>query len=527
MAGPVGAAGTKPLLAWPTPAPAQVAAGAAQDKQQGAVGAKTLAGGRRDPIVGADGFTQVDRGGGGKQASSACSSGDKTGADSAKLEPQQGTAGGGGGSGDEEQGSADAEMDLHDGDPIGDSSGDAAPSRGEALDQAPAADSKEQADPEVLKLRWEREKELLDLLRRQGRDEGDPTLVDAERRCEAAKAEWDAARGPQRMSRPLGRAEAAVYKARARQAAAEQAIGDLDAEYEAKRAEFQQELAEARRSTKLREAELVELQRSVARGSSQVQANDDDGAVVDFARRLDGIAPKLQALLAKLTTGTEEHASVVETISALAGVAGAASQAAARRREPRAQQFHIGGNKADDAQSIATEVEAGAGEEQHYCYYQRGAGGYQHDQWYGGGSHHSQYNYGGGYWTGGQGGWYGNDGWGATQYPAQPAAAAGAAQLVEGRAEVSTGNAGAWADDAERRRAEQAYADQQAAQSAGFATPQAAAAAAEVHAKLVAEIRQQAEANGVSCADVDLDNMPTAQLEDWKKANIRPGQDDL
>ncbi len=354
-----------------------------------------------------------------------------------------------------------AAMDLQADGPLGADPCDGVPRREGGEDQDAEQCHKEQVDPEILKFRWEREKEILDLLKRQGRDEGDPTLVDAERRCAAAKAEWDIARGPQRMSRPLGRAEAAVFKARARQADAEQAIGDLDAEYEAKRASFQEELAEARRNTKLREAELVELQRTVGgRGTAQAQGGEEEAAVAELARRLDGIAPRLQALLEKLPTGTEEHTSVAETMSALAGVAGAATEAAAHRRSARTQRYNIGGDRAeDDVRSEVTEVENNRGWEAHGHNQHYGYHNYHHHY----DSYHRQAYYaGGGAWSDQAGGWNAGGGWETAQWPATQGGAGATGQLLEGRAEISTGNANAWADEGERKRAEQAYADQQA-----------------------------------------------------------------
>ncbi len=478
-----------------------------------------MAGGRKDPTVNADGFTAVERGSGGPR-----DGGDNDGGAAHKTEGSA-TASGSARPVDD-NGDADATMGGQDVGPGGADPWDSSPREDPGDDHDGGQGGKDQVDVEALRGRWEREKELVELLRRQEREEDDPLLADAERRCEEAKAEWEAARGPLRMSRPLGRAEAAVRKARARQAAAEQALDDLDREYECKRQEFENELAEARSLAKRREAELTDLQRKLG-GQCAAKGQDAAGqaTISEMARRIDGLAPALQALLEKLPSGSEAHEAVAYTMAELAGVSGVASEAAAGRRDDQAQTFDIGGGAgADDCCSELGDVGTwGSGEGGHQ---QRGGPSGCQDGWgdsHYGSWHHGTYSshhdhvqgYSGyGYWAGGYGAWDGGE---------------QREQHVGGRAEVSTGDASAWANEEERQRAAKVYAEQKAAQAnGGFATPQATAIAAELHGRLVAEVKQRAEARAVSYAGVDLDNMPTAELEEWARANLdQPNEAEL
>ncbi len=316
---------------------------------------------------------------------------------------------------------------------------------------------------------------------------------------------------------------------RARQAAAEQDLDDLDREYEVKRAAYIEELAEARRVTRQREAELIELQRTVGGGAASAGAGAESAAVKEMARRIDGLAPKLQALLESLPSGTEAYSQVAATVAELAGVAGVAAQAV-QTAQDSAQRYHIGGGGHGDARSEGDEsdFEDTAGWGPADDGWPNGApvqqwngahAGYQHGGY---GSYQYQYHQGGGTSWADSGGWHYGGGWNGSDW-AQNASTGGADQL-EGRAEIRTGNADAWANDEERARAQQAYAAQQAALQAGFANEKAAAAAAEVHGALLAEIKRKAEDKGVAYADAGLDDMPTVELEAWAKANIEQTQ---
>ncbi len=223
---------------------------------------------------------------------------------------------------------------------------------------------------------------------------------------------------------------------------------------------------------------------------------------------------------------------MARTMAELADVSGVASKAAAGRKDDRAQTFDIGGGGgADDPCSELGDAggwSSGGGGFQYYggpsgCQDGWGDahyGNYGHQGNYPSHHYHAQGYNGSGYWAGGAEAWGWRPGYGT---------AGGGEQHVEGRAEVSTGDASAWANEEERQRAAQVYAEQKAAQAkGGFATPQAAAIAAELHGKLVAEVKQKAEAKGVSYAGADLDNMPTAELEEWTKANLgQPSEEEL
>ncbi len=508
-AGPVGANGARPQLAWPTTAVAgggTSTAGKPQGATGGGAAAAAAGGGKRTAEVDDEGFIAVRARGKTRRTEESSVGGcDRT----------VGDDGGHGHSTREENIDADADMGTQADD--GGGHGKDEEATGEQRAEGTGGEGvDEPVDPDALRARWEREKELLELVRRQDREADDPIVQDAERRCAQAKADWEAAKGPPRMSRKLGKAEAAVQKARARQAAAEQDLDDLDREYEAKRAAYVDELAEARRVTKQREAELLELQRTVGGGAAAAGDGAESTIVKEMARRIDGLAPMLQALLESLPTGTEAHSQVATTVAELAGVAGVAAKAAQDTRFG-AQRYHIGGgdNNNDDGDA------RGMGEESDFE--DTTGWGAADDGWPNGAptrrwSHHYQGHQGGGASWADSAGWYYGGGWNGGD-GAQSASAGGADQL-EGRAEIRTGNADAWANEEERARAQQAYAAQLAAQQAGFANEEATAAAAGVHAALLAEIKRKAEGKGVAYADAGLDEMPTVELEAWAKANI-------
>ncbi len=506
--GPVGANGVKPLLAWPSPTVVGGGTSAAGKPQGAALGGATAAaagGGKRTAEVDDEGFTTVRAKGKSRRTEEDLGGGcDKADGDSAKHDSPVRV----------EDADADADMGVRADDDGG--SGDNEEAMGERRTEGNGGEGMEDpVDLDALRARWEREKELLELVRRQDRQADDPIIQDAERRCAQAKAEWEAAKGPPRMSRRLGKAEAAVQKARARQAAAEQDLDDLDREYEAKRAAYVDELAEARRVTKQREAELLELQRTVGGGAAAADAHAGTAVVKEMARRIDSLAPMLQALLESLPTGTEAHSKVATTVAELAGVAGVAAQAV---HDPQdgALQYDIGGSGRGDARWEGEESD----------FEDTTGWGAADDGWPSGASEQRWYGHQGGgtswadsagwYYGGGGGGNGGNDG-------AHCANAWGSDQLG-GRAEIRTGSADAWANDEERARAQQAYAAQQAAAQAGFANEQAAAAAAGVHGTLLAEVKRKAEAKGVPYADAGLDDMPTVELEAWAKANVEQAQ---
>ncbi len=98
----------------------------------------------------------------------------------------------------------------------------------------------------------------------QGLEAGDPVREAAQAQADAAKLAWEEARPGVGTSRRLVFAEQALARAKKSQARIEQAIDDLDMEYEAERARRVQELQDARARTREREAFLAQLSRQAA-----------------------------------------------------------------------------------------------------------------------------------------------------------------------------------------------------------------------------------------------------------------------
>ncbi len=248
--GPIGAGGSRPLLAWAgvaaRPPPATLAA--PSPPLVHGTGAAT-------PRADADGFVAVSRRGRGAAASLAertCPS------------PHAASSGGGGDARTTTAASTGA------GTSSGASGAEERPSTESAsAGQADAGGLEEgggEASPtsDELKDAWQRAQKLVDLLVQQGLQEGDPVREAAERQAEVAKRAWDGTKPGLGVSKRLVFAEQALYRARKSQAKMEQSISDLDAEYEAERERRQQTLAALRTRTREREEFLAQLSRQAA-----------------------------------------------------------------------------------------------------------------------------------------------------------------------------------------------------------------------------------------------------------------------
>ncbi len=115
-----------------------------------------------------------------------------------------------------------------------------------------------------LKAQMERDKQTVVLLTQRGYASGHPLVDEAERQAAASKAAWQGARPGAAVTRRLLWAEQALARARKAQARTEQAIDDLDREYEAERDARVRQLHELRSRTREREAKLAEISREAA-----------------------------------------------------------------------------------------------------------------------------------------------------------------------------------------------------------------------------------------------------------------------
>ncbi len=523
--GPTGADGRRPVLAWPTPPAAttsrtysQAVAARTADATVGPPGRSGAAegsssGGRQPPQLDEHGFETVTRktrwngkGGGAEEdiKTEGAAAGQQVSVDQGPM-PRAASA-----------------MDETAAGPIDD--------EGVPMDADEAAEADELPDPAVLRANWDREKELLDLLQRQGREADDPLRLDVEQRCEEARAAWEGTRRPQPLHRMLRKAEVAAQKARKRMATLEQQIHDLDPEYERRRRELEGSLHESRAQKTAKEGELETILRQMGDrgGGAHEEPPIERIAMEEVAKRIEGVAPSLQAALELVPTGTDEHASLAQAIAVLAGACGEAAEVA-RVRVGSAQQYRIGGGAWSDDEGAEQYWERGASS-WHYGEPAHGWGGHACGDGHGDG---------GGQWSAGSA-WAdafdgGHDGWGsgagsggagtsAAMQPTIPLPAT-PVDILAGRGEVFTGGVGVtFASEEDRIRAQEAYALQTAAQSAtsqtGFATPNASAAAAEVHHVRLAHVKAEATNANIPFDSQYLDSLDLAGLARWEKEHV-------
>ncbi len=523
-AGPVGAGGSRPALAWPSmrqPSVLEAARAAAASPEVAARPDKP-----RPPVDG-DGFTTVGR----FRRPAATSAAAAESAPATVADPGEDAMEGL----DQQGGEGQTPEGGHRG-PGGDDQELAA--EGDA-DQSSAA-----ADPEHLRVLWEQEKEVVALLRRQGRGEDDDGLRAAEARCEQARAAWEGVRSPPRLSHRLRRAENALYRARKAKEASEQALADLHEKYREDRAKLSEQWEECVDRFEKREKELASLHKELAAQAHESEAPPPpavgDKAMLEVAQGVDAVAPILQAVLEAMPEGTKGHDDLATAIAKLAGVSDVAERAVAGKAGAAVCRFRIHGGRrrgswadaAMDEDSSDFENLDGWTQEEDELGAGHGPGGGAAAAADGGGCEpwawQQPWGQHGGWagqgWQGaegqpGEGGWAWHHG---QQYPPSQQ------DTANGHGAVDTGCEPECADEGERERARRAYALQQAAiaqqshpQSAGFASAEATAAAAQVHRDRLAEIKSAAASNGIACDDAAMEAFSPQELEQWAKAHLR------
>ncbi len=401
------------------------------------------------------------------------------------------------------------------------------------------------ANPDYLKTRWEQEKEVVALLRRQGRGEDDDGLRAAEARCEQARADWEGARRPPRLSHRLRRAENALHRARKAKEATEQALSELHDRYQEDKAKLSAQWEECVERFEKREQELASLHKEMAAHAHDTEATQPPAlggqAMLEVVRGVDAVAPILQAVLDALPEGTKGHGDLATAIAQLAGISGAAERAAAGKEGAAVSRYCIHGSRKRNSWADAAEDDASSDFENldgwgmqaddelgaaavHGGGAAAAASGGSSEQW---GWQQSWEQHG--YWTDqgwrGAEGQQGGDGWG-WRHDQQHSAAL--REAANGHEAIDTGCEPACADDEERERARRAYALQQAAiaqqtqhQGAGFASAEATAAAAQIHRDRLAEVKAAAATNGIACDDAAMEALSPQELEQWVKAHLK------
>ncbi len=522
----MGAGGSRPALAWPSLRQPS-ASEAARAQTGGADGHGRQE--RVQPHVDAEGFTTVGRfrrpaARGPAAATREPATADGSNDITMEIRDQDD----GGGEVDEDAGPGPAVEDV-------------AWEPAEAEDAAAGA----AADPSHLKRRWDLEKEVVALLRKQGRDDADEGLREAEARCAQAKAEWEGARRPPRLSHRLRKAENALQKARRAKEAAVQSLQDLHAKYFEDRSRLSSHWEDCVERFERRERELADLHRELAQPQGvevEPRPASDDVAMREVAKGVDAVAPVLQSVLEALPEGSRGHGELASAIAQLANISGAAERAAADRDRGGARCFRMHGKRGrepwadavddvdssdfDDSEGWGTRAEeeagaatvqgggssatAGGGDNAQWAWQQQPWG--QQAYWANQSWQHGSADHGGYTW-----GWHhGQHGQAAPLAP------------TDGHGVVDTGCEPECADEEGRERARRAYALQQAAiaqqtqgQGAGFASAEATAAAAQVHASRLAEVKREAAGNGIAFDDAALDAMSPHDLEQWARQYLQ------
>ncbi len=271
--GPVGASGNKPVLAWPgkpvaPPSPmadrgvsyaAAVSGGTKPSQSAPQLGGTPEAGKQvenKQPRakIDEDGFTTVTRRGATKTS-------DERQGDGMAVDEGKGVLG--------PCVQADSE-ERRGGAEGGDRGQDDARTEAPPAVHAHEELQEEERPPSIEELRedWEKKKQTLAWLEKQGRLEDDAVLQAARQQCEAAKETWLARKDPRPLHLRLRWAEEALEKARKNKERMEAQVRELDEDYETKRAALCELLGQARERHKQRLDKVDEIRREIAAGVS-------------------------------------------------------------------------------------------------------------------------------------------------------------------------------------------------------------------------------------------------------------------
>ncbi len=182
------------------------------------------------------------------------------------------------------------------------------------------ADGAEQLPSEdVLRGYWEAAKELLAFAKRQGHPEDHPVRRSAQRQVDEAYAEWRAAAPPKAVHARMGWAEEALRRARRAQEKAENELEELDRQYEYERQQKVQALEEAQERTRARAQKLADISKEAAE-EYQGDAADMEGSLLrgTFATIDSQVGPALEAVLAKMERGSEQHTILQQALHTVA-----------------------------------------------------------------------------------------------------------------------------------------------------------------------------------------------------------------
>ncbi len=217
--------------------------------------------------------------------------------------------------------------------------------------QAPTSDE--------LKEQWQKEERVVSFLRDEGYGEQDPIRAAAEERAAAAKAAWQQSTPGAAITSRLCWAEKALLRVKKAQARAEQAIAELDDQYEQERAVRMQRLHDLRAKTREKEEKLAEISRLAA---DAFQPPEDEAPLRDAMGAIDGpIRDAVQEALEQAPEGSALRIRLQGALGTLADLGGLVKKVA----RPRwADVYDIAGDDGDERSWHADEpwAECGGGD---------------------------------------------------------------------------------------------------------------------------------------------------------------------
>ncbi len=190
-------------------------------------------------------------------------------------------------------------------------------------------DSQEHA-PTVAELReaHARDRQVADYLAQQGYSLDHPVRAAAEAQAAEAKRAWDEAKPGAAVTQRIVWAEKALLRARRNQSKMEQAIDDLDREYEIQREAWVQQLTELRCKTKEREEKLADVSRQAAVEFRSSGDGAGGGPLRDAAETLEAtVTPAIEGLLAQIPADSPAREQVEQVVGLLRGVQGTVARA--------------------------------------------------------------------------------------------------------------------------------------------------------------------------------------------------------
>ncbi len=169
---------------------------------------------------------------------------------------------------------------------------------------------------------------MADYLAQQGYGLDHPVRAAAEAQAADAKRAWDEAKPGAAVTQRIVWAEKALVRAKRNQSKMEQAIDDLDRDYELQRDAWVQQLAELRSKTKEREEKLADVSRQAAVEFRSPGDGVGGGPLRDAAETLEAtVTPAIEGLLAQIPADSPARGQVEQVVGLLRGVQGTVARA--------------------------------------------------------------------------------------------------------------------------------------------------------------------------------------------------------